>query len=52
MMAKSAEYYEESGEAEKAVEELEKALKLLEIMDHPSFDIYVKHFTKKIQPLN
>ena len=52
MMGKVAEYYEESGEAEKAVEELEKALKLLEIMDHPSFDIYVKHFTKKIQPLN
>lgn len=51
MMWKIVEYYEEKGETEKALEEIEKALKLIPILNHPNFDIYTDYFNKQIKRL-
>lgn len=51
MMWKIAEYYEEKGETEKALEETEKALSLIPILEHPNFGIYTDYFNKQIKRL-
>ncbi len=51
MMWKLAEYYEEKDETEKAIEETEKALSLLPILNHPNFEIYTDFFNKQIKRL-
>jgi len=49
MMWKIAEYYEEENDIANALAETEKALALIPIMNHPSFDIYRDYFTEQIQ---
>lgn len=55
MMWKIAEFYLDEGEKEKAVEETERALKLLAAMDGEEkigrFDNYVEFFMKKIEEM-
>jgi transcriptional regulator with XRE-family HTH domain len=51
MMEKLAEYYESEGMTDKAVEEREKALKLIHIIDNSAFDAYVDFFRNKIEKL-
>lgn len=51
MMWKIAEYYEEKGEIEKAIEETEKALNLLPIIENTQFDTYVEYFNKQMERL-
>lgn len=48
MMWKIAEYYEESREYHKAIKEAQKALKLIEIIEHRQFESYKDFFRKKI----
>ncbi len=52
MMAKSAEYFDEKGEKEKAVSELETALKLIKVMGNKNFDNYCEYFNSKILEYN
>lgn len=49
MMWKIAEYYEEKGETERAIEETEKALSLIPVLCHPNFEIYIEYFNKQIE---
>lgn len=49
MMWKSAEYYEENGEIDKAIEETEKALDIISIISNAQFDIYIKYFNNQIE---
>ena len=51
MMEKLAEYYESEGMTDKAIEEREKALKLIHIIDNSAFDTYVDFFRNKIEKL-
>lgn len=51
MMEKLAEYYESEGMTDKAIEEREKALKLIHIIDNSAFDAYVDFFRNKIGKL-
>ncbi len=51
MMWKLAECYEAEGETDKAIEETEKALELIPILDHPNFNIYTDFFEKQIKRL-
>ncbi len=51
MMWKLAEYYEENGKAEEAIEETEKALNLISVTQNTRFDTYVKYFNKQIERL-
>ncbi|MBQ8210561.1 MAG: helix-turn-helix transcriptional regulator [Clostridia bacterium] len=51
MMWKLAEYYEETGETEKAVAETEKALQLIPVLGNYRFDIYTDYFNKQIKRL-
>ena len=51
MMWKLAEYYEENGKVEEAIEETEKALNLISITKNTQFDTYVKYFNKQIERL-
>lgn len=51
MMEKLAEYYESEGMTDKAIEEREKALKLIHIIDNSAFDAYVDFFRNKIEKL-
>lgn len=51
MMEKLAEYYESEGTTAKAIEEREKALKLIHIIDNSAFDAYVDFFRNKIEKL-
>ncbi len=51
MMWKIAEYYEEAGETEKAIDETEKALQLIPILENAAFDIYTDFFRKQIERL-
>lgn len=51
MMWKSAEYYEESGKIEKAIEETEKALNLISIINNAQFDTYITYFNNQIERL-
>jgi len=51
MMWKTAEYYEEIGEKEKAADETRKALALVRIMENPAFDDYIDFFEKQINRL-
>ena len=48
MMWKLAECYEADGDIQKAIDETEKALKLIPILDHPNFVIYTEYFNKQI----
>ena len=52
MMWKLAEYYRDSGDSIKAVEETERALKLIDVMNGEDkikgFDNYRKYFTNQI----
>lgn len=49
MMWKIAEYYAETGEYSKAIEETEKALQLIDVIKHSQFDIYIDYFSNKIK---
>ena len=49
MMWKSAEYYEENGMIDKAIEETEKALKIISVISNAQFDIYIKYFNNQIE---
>jgi transcriptional regulator with XRE-family HTH domain len=49
MMWKIAEYYAETGEYSKAIEETEKALQLIDVIKHSQFDIYLDYFSNKIK---
>lgn len=51
MMWKLAEYYEEDGKIEKAIEETEKALKLVVVIQNPKFDSYIDYFNSQIERL-
>ena len=51
MMWKIAECYEETGETDKAVNETEKALMLVDIFDNPIFDVYANFFKNQIKRL-
>lgn len=48
MIWKEAEYYESSGDTDKAVNETERALKLIPIMDNKNFDVYIDFFTRQL----
>lgn len=52
MIWKEAEYYESSGDINKAISETEKALKLISIMDNKNFDVYIDFFTKQLNRMN
>lgn len=52
MIWKEAEYYESSGDINKAISETEKALKLIPIMDNKNFDVYIDFFTKQLNRMN
>lgn len=49
MMWKTAECYAETGEYDKALKETEKALKLINIIEHNQFDTYIDYFSEKIK---
>ena len=49
MMWKSAECYEESGKSDKAIEETEKALKLISIFKNEQLDVYINFFNSQIE---
>ena len=51
MMEKLAEYYESEGMKAEAIQEREKALKLIEIMDDRAYDSYIDFFHKRIEKL-
>lgn len=52
MMWKLAEYYEETSAFDKAVKETENALKLISVINHSQFDIYIDFFKKQIKRLS
>lgn len=52
MIWKEAEYFESSGDINKAISETEKALKLIPIMDNKNFDVYIDFFTKQLNRMN
>lgn len=49
MMWKIAECYAEAGEYDKAIKETEKALQLINAVEHNQFDTYKDYFSKKIK---
>jgi len=49
MMWKLAECYEAKNEIDKAVAETEKAIQLINILDHPNFSIYTDYFMNQIK---
>lgn len=49
MMWKLAEYYEENGMIDEAIEETEKALDIISIISNTQFDIYIKYFNNQIE---
>lgn len=49
MIWKLAEYYEENGEIDKAIEETEKALNIISVISNSQFDIYIKYFNNQIE---
>ncbi|MBO5109958.1 MAG: helix-turn-helix transcriptional regulator [Clostridia bacterium] len=51
MMEKLAECYEAEGDKEKAMEELQKALQLIPILENSSFDEYADYFKSRIEKL-
>ena len=51
MMEKVAEYFESQGMNKEAIEEREKALKLIDLMKNNAYDSYVVFFKKKIEKL-
>ena len=52
MMYKISECYEENGEYDKAVKEIQKALQLINIIGHNQFDIYVGYLDEKQKHLS
>ncbi len=51
MMEKVAEYFESEGMKKAAIEEREKALKLIDLMENNAYDSYVVFFKKRIEKL-
>ncbi len=51
MMWKLTEYYEENGNVEKAIEETEKALNLIHIIENTRFETYTEYFNKQLERL-
>ena len=51
MMEKLAEYYESEGMKSKAIEEREKALKLIDIVENNAYDNYIGFFKNRIEKL-
>ncbi len=51
MMWKMAECYEDDGNIEKAIDETEKALNLVIIIQNPKFDSYIEYFNSQIERL-
>ncbi len=51
MMWKIAECYDAEGKTDKAIEETEKALRLIPILGHPNFEIYTDFLGKQIEKL-
>lgn len=51
MMWKLAECYEAMGEIPKAIEETEKALRLIPVLESRCYDVYVEFFTKQLAGL-
>ena len=51
MMWKLAECYEENTKVEKAIEETEKALNLIPIINNTQFNTYIKFFNEQIERL-
>ena len=51
MMWKLAEYYEEIGKIEKAIEETEKALNIIPIIENAQFGTYINYFNEQIKRL-
>lgn len=49
MMWKSAEYYEENGDIDKAIVETQKALDIISVISNAQFDIYIKYFNNQIE---
>lgn len=52
MMWKLSECYESNNEIQKAISETEKALKLISIIENPTFDNYTVFFNEQIERLN
>jgi len=51
MMWKMAECYENDGNIEKAIDETEKALNLVIVIQNPKFDSYIEYFSNQIERL-
>ena len=51
MMWKMAECYEDDGNIEKAIDETEKALNLVIVIQNPKFDSYIEYFSSQIERL-
>lgn len=51
MMWKMAECYEDDGNIEKAIDETEKALNLVIVIQNPKFDSYIEYFSSQIDRL-
>ncbi len=51
MMWKMAECYEGDGNIEKAIDETEKALNLVVVVQNPKFDSYIEYFNSQIERL-
>lgn len=51
MMEKLAEYYESEGMKKEAIDERERALKLISVMENNAFDAYIDFFKKRIEKL-
>lgn len=48
MMWKLAEYYEENGMIDEAIEETEKALNIISVISNAQFDIYINYFNNQM----
>lgn len=51
MMWKMAECYEDDGNIEKAIDETEKALNLVIVIQNPKFDSYIEYFSSQTERL-
>lgn len=49
MIWKIAEYYEENGWVDKAIEETEKAFNIISVIPNAQFDVYIKYFNNQIE---
>ncbi len=51
MMQKLSEYYESIGDLDKAIKEMENALKLIYVEKNKSYDLYIEYFNSRISEL-